>query len=230
MSLQNELLDYEQEIEALIEEITKALPQLKKEHDKLAKITWIEGRITRARNVLRSIRIEVREFDKDDQEIIGRKHKCYKDNIDRLQERLKEEEQHWNQKMKPVDKAYLAPKGVDDMTTDQIMQKAIEIQDGDISRIDRVNALLRTDQEIATETLEALQRQTEQMNEVALQMNEMESNLKKARKQMGSFVRKVGTDKIFIILIICLMLLVIIAISIKFVFPEAKLEDVFTTK
>eukprot|EP01119_Soliformovum_irregulare_P008546 TRINITY_DN21661_c0_g1_i1.p1 TRINITY_DN21661_c0_g1~~TRINITY_DN21661_c0_g1_i1.p1 ORF type:complete len:227 (-),score=67.96 TRINITY_DN21661_c0_g1_i1:222-902(-) len=222
-----ELEDLDDEMEGLISEIRKGIDGLKKEADKATRVAYLQGRITRAKQTLRNMRVELREVKKAEGDVFKRKADRHNETLTQLIQDLSWAEQ--NATAKDPEAQAAARTDVDNMTADQVLAKAERIQQGDLARIENFNNVLVQDQQIGEETLAALQAQTEQLQEIEKGVDEIQSNLVQARKQLRAFVRRMATDKI-IMVFMCLVVLAIIAVIIvHYVAPGSvsKVKDQF---
>lgn len=99
------------------------------------------------------------------------------------------------------------------MTTDQILDKAADKQKQTVTVVDGIINQVNQTRTVATDTMDTLKQQTEQLQKAEDDMNEIDDNLKEATKLIRSFARRTMTDKlilVFICLIACAVLFVII--------------------
>lgn len=99
------------------------------------------------------------------------------------------------------------------MTTQQVLEKGAKIQDESIKSLDRTIGVIEQTKNLGSETAQALAAQTEQLGRISEGVDEVESNLQQANKQLRAFARKIATDKI-IMVFLCLIVCAIIAIII----------------
>jgi len=203
-----ELQDYDQELEKLCAEIEKGIANLAKEKDRATKISYLQGRLTRAKQVFRSFKVEMRDLSKAEAEPFQRKAKEHNDRINKLINDL-----NWAQEKDDLMKGGSAAQDPDTMTTQQVLEKGAKTQDESIKSLDRTIATIEQTKHLGSETAQALAEQTEQLGRISEGVDEVESNLKQADKQLRAFVRKIATDKIimgFMCLIVCAIVAIIV--------------------
>jgi len=200
--MSEELDDYDDEIEKIFTEINKGINGLKKlnDSDRENKVKYLNGRINRAKDVVRSYKNEMRELDKTVQEPYAKKAKQYVENINKAIQDL-----NWASDSAALKSGAKKESDADTMTADEILQKADQIQDQSLTSLDRTLGTIEDTKGVASATAAQLAAQTAQLEEIQKGVQEVDVNLKLAAGQLSSFARKLATDKIilgFIILII----------------------------
>jgi len=199
-----EVKDFNDELEKLLNDIRKGISQLQKlkGEDKNTRVAHIQGRIARAKQVIRSFKVELREIPKTEGEPWSRK--C-KEHSDTLNELIKELE--WKQEKDDL-MGGATKKDIDSMSADEVLDKAANIQDKSMQATERMLQNIEQSKGVAADTSAKLVEQTEKLKKIDEGIQQVESNLKQAQQQLKSFVRRMGTDK----LIMCFILLIVIGI------------------
>jgi len=222
-----ELRDLEAELEKLCQDIRKGIDGLVKlkAAEKTNKVSYLQGRISRAKQVYRNFKLEMRDLSKVDQDPWNKKAKDFMDQINKLSSDL-----NWTGE----DKAALMGNGEtpatqdpDSMTTKQILEKGDKIQKTDINALDNVLQTIEQTKETGVEIGNRLGQQTEQLQKTIEGVQEVQNYLKIASKELRAFARRVATDKLimsFICLIVVGIIFVIIWESVKGNKAKAKVD------
>lgn len=219
-----EIEDYHQQLLdvcAEIEEDLEDLPNLQ-EHEKPEEMAEIEQQLKWAKQLLMSYRVELRELTVVE---AARYQQKTKDHTARLQKLQAD----FNWAKKEVDRGQLGLAGgrapisnnPDDMTAGQIIAKGEAIQEQSLESLARSKRMVQDTIEVATSTNEALQEQTAQIVRIQEDVERVESNLKRADRQLRAFMRRMMTDKI----ILCMICLVILGIIGAIVYSTIKGKD-----
>jgi len=209
----DELRDLETELEKLCQDIRKGIDGLVKlkAAEKQNKVTFLQNRINRAKQVYRNFKLEMRDLSKVDQDPWNKKAKDFMDQINKLSSDL-----NWS----ADDKEALMGNGQapaqqdpDSMTTKQILEKASNVQKQDINHLDNMLQTLEQTKETGVEIGNRLGQQTEQLQKTIEGVQEVQSYLKIASKELRAFARRVATDKL-IMSFICLIVIGIIFVII----------------
>jgi len=213
-----ELKDLEAELEKLCQDIRKGIDGLvkMKAAEKTNKVTYLQSRISRAKQVYRNFKLEMRDLSKVDQDPWNKKAKDFMDQINKLSADL-----NWS----ADDKEALMGNGQapaqqdpDSMTTKQVLEKASNIQKTDINALDNVLQTIEQTKETGVEIGNRLGQQTESLQKTIEGVQEVQQYLKIASKELRAFARRVATDKLvmsFICLIVVGIIFVIIWQSVK---------------
>eukprot|EP00736_Rhodelphis_marinus_P004440 Rmarinus@m.8277 len=202
-----EIQYYDDELCELCEEIAKGverLPNLSGDA-KQEKIVYLSNRISRARQVFHSFKVEMRELSKSELQIYEQKAKMHNQNISKLISDL-------NWAKTAGDKKDLL-EGRDAAPTEKLTGKALieygkKVQDESLDSLARSKALVAESENIGTETAVKLKEQTEQLKQIHEDVQKIESNLKQADKLIRRFMRRMMTDKI----VLCLLFFIVVGI------------------
>jgi len=206
-------------LERLCAEIRKGIDGLAKikGQDRGTKITFLQNRIARAKQVFRSFKVELRDVPKAEAEPYVRKMKDYNENINQLIQDLT-----WaSEKADLMDGAPVKEKDLDNMTADQIVEVGAKKQDESIKSLDRTLQTIEASKGVASDTAQQLSQQTDQLRRIGEGVDEVEINLKEASRQLRSFARRIATDKIIMLMMLLVVLAIIVVIILSIVKPGA---------
>ncbi|KAF2073089.1 hypothetical protein CYY_005613 [Polysphondylium violaceum] len=215
-----DLSEYEADFESIANEIDAGVRDLnrnKKAFDVRQKAELLRNRLQRARQILKSYRIDFRELPKAEQTNYQAKATTY-------EERLKTLENDLNWAEKQSENGGLgAPQAQSSVQGDyeQTMAQAKAIQKKDIDAVTRIAAEVDIINQTGTATLEEMAVQDEQLKRIEKGMNEVDSNLKLATRQMRAFARKMATDKIIMGLVLLIVIAIIFVIVYSIVKPKS---------
>jgi len=206
----DDLEDYDSELGQLCADIEKAINNLHKFKgaERTQKEAYLDGRLKRAKEVSRSMRIEIKEAG-DAGAGFTTKLQAHNAKINELTGKLKSAQE----KELLGDKSGGGGNDVDKMTSDEVLKKAADTQIQSLQSLDRTLLTIETSKQVATETLSEMDRQRQQLEQMMENMDEMQALLKMGGKQLRAFARRLVTDKLimcFICLIICLIIAVIV--------------------
>jgi len=223
----DELRDLETELEKLCTDIKKGIEGLAKLQgaDKQNKVTFLQSRVNRAKQVYRNFKLEMRDLPKADAEPWNKKAKEFMDQINKLNSDI-----NWSED-KSANGAPPENQDPDSMTTKQILEKADKIQKTDISSLDRTLQTIEQAKETGVEIGTTLAQQTEQLQKVGEGIKEVQQYLKLASKELRAFARRVATDKLimsFICLIVLGIIFIIIWSAVKGNNANTNVPDSFT--
>eukprot|EP00004_Rigifila_ramosa_P008585 TRINITY_DN1983_c1_g1_i1.p1 TRINITY_DN1983_c1_g1~~TRINITY_DN1983_c1_g1_i1.p1 ORF type:complete len:232 (-),score=73.50 TRINITY_DN1983_c1_g1_i1:48-743(-) len=205
--------EYDKQLNKLLDDANKALEQVQKLKgvDRSEKLNLVADLLERANLAYRSFKVEMVELSKEDKKVYDLKLKDHKARIDKGQADLKWAKQE-------SDHAALMQGAGGDLRTDHMTQKEIiqaagQIQDQSIDSLARSKQMVASAQAIGSDTAATLREQTEQLKRIDKGIDEVESNLKLADKQMRAFMRRMMTDKM-IMCLLCLAVFGVVAVII----------------
>eukprot|EP01133_Synstelium_polycarpum_P003775 gene3775-4354_t len=210
------LADYEIEFTTIADEVdrgTKEMLKSKRPQDVKTKSDLLRARLNRAKQILRSYKIDYRELPKSDQEEFVKKANQYEERLKTLDNELS-----WAEKQQ--ENGGLGAAGAEPTIQDdynQTMVQAKKIQQQDIDATNRILQEVVTINMTGQATLEEMAVQEEQMKRIGKGMDEVDSNLKLAQRQMRAFARKMATDKLIMGLVLMIVLAIIAVIIVKIV-------------
>lgn len=100
----------------------------------------------------------------------------------------------------------------DEMTAKDLVGHAKVVQGESKASTSRTKQILDQTLAVGVETSAALQKQTEQLANVDQKLDDMESNLKRADKQIRVFLRRMATDKVVMALVFLVIVGIITAV------------------
>ncbi|KAN0048106.1 hypothetical protein ACTA71_002501 [Dictyostelium dimigraforme] len=220
-----DLQENEMDFEKIVREVEIGIKDLSKNKrgiEARGGAELLRNRLTRAKQILRSYKLDFRELPKTEQ-------KPYQDKANQYEEQIKtlENDLNWAEKNsenggggsnnnnnsngQSIDSEY-----------QETMQKAKKIQQQDIDTTQRILAEVGQINEVGTSTLEEMAVQEEQMKRIQKDMEEIDGNLKLATRQMRAFARKMATDKIIMGLVLLIVAAIIFVIVYSIVKPKSK--------
>jgi len=198
-----EIADYDQQIKELISQIRESiqneLPNMKGKI-RSEKIEYLTGRLNRLKQLMQSYKVELREISRVEAKPYEDKFKGHEKDVESLTAEFNAAKELSDSK-----------RNVDEMTTGQMIMVAKEVQMESLQSVDRSKRIVEDTINVATETAQTLKSQTEQLERIDKQVDVVDSNLKKAEKQLRVFMRRMATDKL-IMSFVCLVVLGILAV------------------
>eukprot|EP00002_Diphylleia_rotans_P015402 TRINITY_DN2989_c0_g3_i2.p1 TRINITY_DN2989_c0_g3~~TRINITY_DN2989_c0_g3_i2.p1 ORF type:complete len:221 (-),score=73.31 TRINITY_DN2989_c0_g3_i2:290-952(-) len=198
---------------------------LRKAEDLLEKLGSIVGparkdRITEVTNILdqcttqlKSFKLELSDIPKDERRIYEAKLKEHRDRMEKLQNDLR-----WAKSDNP---GTVGPNDVELMTNAQKLDEASKVQDQSLGSLARSKKLVQNATEIGVETNKQLKAQTEQLNAINSDIDDIQNNLQQADRQIRAFMRRMATDKVITCLLCLIFVGVIVAIAYSIIDPNS---------
>lgn len=210
-----EISHYDEQLIELTQEIDKGIESLRKLNGaaKNERINELGNRMQRAKTVLQSFKVEMRELPRDQNEIYNLKAKEHHETLQKLQGDLK-----WAKTEN--DRGALGVRNVDEMTSVEIIQEAAKVQDSSLGAVGRMKAQIADTKQIGNETAAQLKAQTEQLKQIDQDIMKVQGNLNRADLLLRAFMRRMMTDKI-VMVFMCLIFCGVIGIVVyKFIDPQ----------
>ncbi|KAJ3346260.1 hypothetical protein HDU83_003258 [Entophlyctis luteolus] len=180
----------------------------------ITRCSYVKNRLVRAKQVHRTILVELREIPKDQSAGWEAKARDYETQIAQLTQDV-----DWAETTAKTGDTGQKKRTVDDMTTKEITQQAMVVQDQTkdateriIRNIQQTEAVGDVALVIAVEVNDELHKQGEQLQNVKEGLVSVESNLKRADKQLRVFMRRLSTDKVFLLFIFLTVIGIVVAI------------------
>jgi SNARE protein len=126
----------------------------------------------------------MRELPPDKRGIWVEKTKSYENQLAKLQQDI-----NWAISSAERDGPGGRPKQADEMNAKEMTKAGIEIQGQSLQSTARAKAAIATTIQIGTETFDVLKQQSEQLKGIDENVDKVESNLKRADKQLRAFLR-----------------------------------------
>lgn len=211
-----EIAYYDEELTELIQAIEVGVDGLAKKRNaaKTEALRDLEERMKRAKQVLHSFKVEMRELPREQATAYDLKHKEHHAKLQALNGDLQIAKSD-------VDRQQLGVRSIEEMTPGEILEVAGKTQDASLASVNRMKQRIEESKQVGAETADKLRSQTEQLKNIDVDIMKVKSNLNRADLLIRAFVRKMMTDKI-IMLLVCLIFLGVIGIIIyKMVDPDA---------
>jgi SNARE protein len=216
-----EIRYYEEELSELVTEIQKGLDGLTKPKltaaVKIERITEISSRLQRAKQVLHSFKVEMRD--------LPREHKAeYEIKSREFQQRLTTMHGEVQGMKQEAERQAIGVRTVDEMTTQEVLDEAGKVQSQSLSAVERMKRQIEESKQVGAATAARLQGQTEQLKNIDVDIQKVSSNLKRADLLLRAFMRKMVTDKI-IMVFMCLILIGVLTIIVWKIVDPKGVED-----
>jgi len=211
---------YDEELAEVIAEIEKGIDGLRKYNGaaRLERLNELTGRMQRARQVLQSFKVEMRELPREQVAAYDAKAKEHHATLQRLNGDLQ-----WAKS--EAERGGIGLRSIDDMNAGEIIQEADRTQDKSLASIGRMKGQIADSMQVGAETASKLKAQTEQMQNIDTDIMKVRSNLNRADLLIRAFMRKMMTDKI-IMVFVCLIFVGIVTIIVyKVVDPKGSDES-----
>ena len=210
---------YEEELNDLIGEVTKDLDGLRRltGQAKAEKLVYLENRQQRAKQVLQSYRVEMRDMPRDKAAPYDAKAREYHAQLKSMHAELTAAKQEHERQQVGV-------KTVDEMTTEEVLTEAGKVQDKSLGALGRMQQQIAQSREVGAATAVQLEGQTAQLRNIDADIMKVRSNLGRADLLLRAFMRKIMTDKIIMIFMLLIFIGIIVIVVWKIVDPKG-LED-----
>ncbi|KAI8591577.1 hypothetical protein BDZ88DRAFT_495360 [Geranomyces variabilis] len=221
-----ELDDYNEEMTEVLQQIEGILDSelgRLRGQEKVEKCSYLKNRLARAKKIHRSIVVETRELNGARQGEWEQRARAYDQKIQQLTQDVE-----WAEKSAERDEGAVGKKKIEEQTTKEITATAIQIQEQTQQSTTRAKRMVEETLEMGLAVKDEVMKQGQQMTKVQEDLETVDNNLKRAEKQLRVFVRRMATDKIFIIFIMLIVILIIIAI-VLYVLKQKKIIDVSTS-
>jgi len=211
-----EIAYYEEELQELLAELQRGLDGLAKGKlnatAKSERIAELSSRLQRAKQVLHSFKVELRDLARDRTAEFDIKAREFNQRVQTMQGEL----QHAKQE---AERAQVGVKTLDEMTTQEVLQEAGKVQDQSLGALSRMKQQIAQTKEVGATTAVQLKAQTEQLKNIDTDIMKVKSNLTRADLLVRAFMRKIMTDKIIMIFMCLIFLGVIVIVVYKLVDP-----------
>eukprot|EP01035_Chromulina_nebulosa_P018403 gene18403-24105_t len=124
------------------------------------------------------------------------------------------------------------PYSTDGKDNDSLLEGASFLQDKTAESLVRSKQLIENSKEVGATTIDELKRQREQIKEIEVQVDAIESSIVRAERLMMNFTRRMATDKLIqgfaaINIVVMLGLILYVAISGKSLVKQARTSSYF---
>eukprot|EP00274_Cyanoptyche_gloeocystis_P000200 CAMPEP_0196662968 /NCGR_PEP_ID=MMETSP1086-20130531/51060_1 /TAXON_ID=77921 /ORGANISM="Cyanoptyche gloeocystis , Strain SAG4.97" /LENGTH=304 /DNA_ID=CAMNT_0041998609 /DNA_START=104 /DNA_END=1015 /DNA_ORIENTATION=+ len=240
---------YDQELNELLDDIAKDFKKLEKLKDpekRQERISDIQDRMNRAKNSLQSMKIELRDLPKERKPDYDPKVKDFEATIAKFKQDLqwakaggersdllngaatpdpsKPLSKRDQEKLQRARERGMEDADPDSLTAQELISVGEKVQDRTKGKTKNILRLVEESKQVGTATNEKLKQQTEQIKKISDDVDQIESNLKRADKIIRSMLRGVVTDKIAIALMVLILGAVIFLIAWKVTHKNANLN------
>jgi len=171
-------------------------------------IAEVKQQLKWCKQLLMSYRVELRDLTTVQQATYRQKTKSHTQRLQQLQVDL-------NMAVKEAQRRDLLPAsgvGNGEMGTRETLAYGEELQMQSQASVSRSRAMVEDTIEVAANTATTLQGQTEQITRIRTGVETVESNMKRADRQLRIFMRRMMTDKIILCLLFCVVIGVVLVI------------------
>jgi len=213
--MSDEINYYDEELVELIQKIEYGIDKLRhlRYPAKNEAIRELDERMKRAKQVLHSFKVEMRELSRDEAANYDERHKEHHVRLQALSGDLQ-------MAKSDADRKNLGVRSIDELTPAQIIEVASKTQDDSMASVNRMKQKIAESKQVGADTASKLRQQTEQLKNIDTDIMKVKSNLNRADVLVRAFIRKMMTDKI-ILIFMCLIFMGVIAIIIyKIVKPD----------
>ncbi len=176
------------------------------------RINELQGRLTRAKQVLHSFKVEMRDLPR---ELVPQYDGVYND----FHERLQVMHGELSAALQDAQRASLGVRTVDEMSTQEVLKEASSVQEKSLQSIGRMRQQIEVSKEVGAQTAIRLKDQTEQMKAIDTDVMKVKSNLSRADLLIRAFMRKMMTDKIIMGFMCLIFVGVVVIIIYKIAVP-----------
>lgn len=214
--MSEELGYLEEELNDLVAEVQRGIDGLRRQTgvSKTDRLAELNNRLQRARQVLHSYKVEMRDLPKNQTAPHELRHREHTETLATLSRELIAQQQE-------IERAQVGVHTVDEMTTQEVLQEAGKVQDQSLSAIKRMQQNIAASREVGTATAAALEDQTRQLKNIDTDIMKVKSNLVRADLLVRAFMRKIMTDKIIMLFMLLIFIGVIVIIVWKIIDPQA---------
>merc|ERR550514_1964938 len=203
-----------EELDGILHEIELGLQEMALIDDMSArqsKAKNLSEKMTRARNMQHSMKVELQDLDDRDKKFYDAKVKEFTPRISALQEEIKRAKNSTN-KADLVLGASPTSRDTSQMSDSQMLDHAQSIQQDDKKAARRMLKMVTNTEEIAANTMETMQGQTDQLARIHQDLEEMDDTLKLASAQIRKFLRKQATDKVIMAFLFMIIIGIVVAL------------------
>eukprot|EP00762_Andalucia_godoyi_P000265 ANDGO_03108.mRNA.1 putative plant SNARE 12 len=204
--------DYDDQLNEIEEEIRSGIDSLAKlkGNARQEKVTFTEKRIERARQVFNSFKMEIPELAPADRRTYQARAKDHQNTLNKLLSDLS-----WAKTEKDREDLVAGAKPArstdpNQMTTGQLAQAGVDTQNESLSSLERSKRTIETTEAVGRATAGKLKEQTEQLSRISDDLDKIETQLKRADRELKAFIRRMMTDKI-ILCFLCILACGIVA-------------------
>ena len=225
--MSDEIRDYDEELAALVEELSNGLLGLQEKAGKKSsardiaakseKIHELSSRMQRAKQVLQSFKVELRDIPREQAIGFDTKGREYQQRLQTMFTELQAAKED-------NERQQVGVRSVDEMTTQEVMQEATKVQDQSMLKVKRIQQQVEESRAVGIATAQKLKGQTDQLKSIDADIMKVKSNLARADVLLRAFMRKMATDKLIMGFMCLIFIGVIVIIVFQVMNPEAAEE------
>ena len=225
--MSDEIRDYDEELAALVEELSNGLLGLQEKAGKKSsardiaakseKIHELSSRMQRAKQVLQSFKVELRDRPREQAIGFDTKGREYQQRLQTMFTELQAAKED-------NERQQVGVRSVDEMTTQEVMQEATKVQDQSMLKVKRMQQQVEESRAVGIATAQKLKGQTDQLKSIDADIMKVKSNLARADVLLRAFMRKMATDKLIMGFMCLIFIGVIVIIVFQVMNPEAAEE------
>lgn len=211
---EDQLTEIEDEIQAGIDSLTTLKGNVRAE-----KVSFVEKRIERARQLFQSYKMEIPDLAPMDRRSYQNKAKDHQTRLNKLLQDLQ-----WVKVDRNRDDLMAGSRAVPTRNTDpsqmeagQLAQAGVEVQEDTFSSLERSRRNIEQTTEAGRETSAKLKQQTEQVNAISEDLTRIDTTLKRAGRELRAFIRRMATDKVIMCFLMLLVLGIVAAVIVTIV-------------
>jgi len=202
--------EYDKQLIKYLDDVAKGLEacQKLKGNDRNEKLTQMNDLLERANLALRSFKVELIELPKEEKKKYEAKMQEHKARIDKGYADVKWAKQEGDHAQLMQGAGAM---GIEQMSGAQQVAVVTKLQDESLTSLARSKQMVEGAITIGGDTSNTLKAQTEQLKRIDAGIDEVESNLKIADKQIRAFMRRMMSDKI-ILTFLCLCIVGLVCV------------------
>mmetsp|Transcript_12798 Transcript_12798/g.32763 ORF Transcript_12798/g.32763 Transcript_12798/m.32763 type:complete len:254 (-) Transcript_12798:270-1031(-) len=212
-----EIREYEEELNGLVDEISGGLLGLKKPKlnatVKSERIHELSGRMQRAKTVLQSYKVEMRDLPREQAAL-------YDLRLREIQQRLQTMFTELQAAKEEAERQQVGVRTVDEMSTQEVIQEASKVQDASLNKVKRMQQTVEESRQVGAATAIRLKGQTEQLKNIDTDIMKVKSNLSRADLLLRAFMRKMMTDKLIMGFMLLIFIGIVVIVIYKMVGPD----------
>ena len=215
VQMTEEIQYYEEELHEIIGEIQKGLDGLRRLHGsaKTEKLAELGQRLQRAKQVLHSFKVEMRDLPRDRSAAYDAKAREFHTQLQTFHGDLTIQKQE-------AERQAVGVRTVDEMSTQEVLQEAGKVQDQSLGALARMKQNIAASKEVGAATAAQLEAQTRQLKNIDTDVMKVKSNLSRADLLLRAFMRKIMTDKIILIFMLVIFIGIVVIVIYKIVAPD----------
>ena len=215
VQMTEEIQYYEEELHEIIGEIQKGLDGLRRLHGsaKTEKLAELGRRLQRAKQVLHSFKVEMRDLPRDRSAAYDAKAREFHTQLQTFHGDLTIQKQE-------AERQAVGVRTVDEMSTQEVLQEAGKVQDQSLGALARMKQNIAASKEVGAATAAQLEAQTRQLKNIDTDVMKVKSNLSRADLLLRAFMRKIMTDKIILIFMLVIFIGIVVIVIYKIVAPD----------